>query len=145
MGNLWISTDGAPSGIGKADGLFKVTLDGAERGRVEQFLAVPRDAETCGPIIHDEERTVFVSVQHPGEDGTFDAPAVLLPGLRPGRHDAGAGPGARPAPLRGPGLPHGRLTPARRSRTFRGFRADAPSRFAVRRRDVRERSVDGQM
>ena len=32
VGNLWISTDGAPSGIGKADGLFKVTLDGAERG-----------------------------------------------------------------------------------------------------------------
>ncbi|XAS63521.1 PhoX family phosphatase [Micrococcaceae bacterium Sec5.8] len=71
VGNLWISTDGAPSGIGKADGLFKVTLDGAERGRVEQFLAVPREAETCGPIVHDEERSVFVSVQHPGEDGSF--------------------------------------------------------------------------
>lgn len=71
VGNLWISTDGAPAGIGKADGLFKVTLDGAERGKVEQFLAVPREGETCGPIIHDEERTVFVSVQHPGEDGSF--------------------------------------------------------------------------
>jgi secreted PhoX family phosphatase len=71
VGNLWISTDGAPSGIGKADGLFKVTLDGDERGKVEQFLAVPRESETCGPIIHDEERTVFVSVQHPGEDGSF--------------------------------------------------------------------------
>lgn len=71
VGNLWISTDGAPSSIGYADGLFKVTLDGAERGRVEQFLAVPRDAETCGPVIHDEERTVFVAVQHPGEEGTF--------------------------------------------------------------------------
>ncbi|MCB5272649.1 hypothetical protein BJG92_00151 [Arthrobacter sp. SO5] len=71
VGNLWISTDGAPSSIGYADGLFKVTLDGAERGRVEQFLAVPREAETCGPIIHDEERTVFVSVQHPGEEGSF--------------------------------------------------------------------------
>ncbi len=79
VGNLWISTDGAPSGIGKNDGLFKVTLEGAERGRVEQFLAVPRDAETCGPIIHDDERTVFVSVQHPGEDGTFEAPNSLFP------------------------------------------------------------------
>ncbi|WP_354185783.1 PhoX family phosphatase [Arthrobacter sp. UYCu712] len=79
VGNLWISTDGAPSGIGKADGLFKVTLDGAERGRVEQFLAVPRDAETCGPIVHDEERTVFVSVQHPGEDGSFDAQLSFFP------------------------------------------------------------------
>ncbi|WP_406636773.1 PhoX family protein [Pseudarthrobacter quantipunctorum] len=79
VGNLWISTDGAPSGIGRADGLFKVTLDGAERGKVEQFLAVPRDAETCGPIIHDEERTVFVAVQHPGEDGTFDAQVSFFP------------------------------------------------------------------
>ncbi|WP_457963290.1 PhoX family phosphatase [Arthrobacter sp. D1-29] len=79
VGNLWISTDGAPSGIGKADGLFKVTLDGTERGRVEQFLAVPRDGETCGPIIHDAERTVFVSVQHPGEDGSFDQQVSFFP------------------------------------------------------------------
>ncbi|WP_211879581.1 PhoX family protein [Pseudarthrobacter albicanus] len=71
VGNMWIATDGAPSAIHYADGLFKVTLDGAERGKVEQFLAVPRDAETCGPIIHDEERSVFVAVQHPGEEGTF--------------------------------------------------------------------------
>ncbi|MBT2534273.1 PhoX family phosphatase [Arthrobacter sp. ISL-48] len=71
VGNLWISTDGAPSSIGYADGLFKVTLAGAERGRVEQFLAVPREAETCGPVIHDDERSVFVAVQHPGEEGSF--------------------------------------------------------------------------
>jgi secreted PhoX family phosphatase len=79
VGNLWISTDGAPSGIGKADGLFKVTLEGVERGKVEQFLAVPRDGETCGPIIHDDERTVFVSVQHPGEDGSFDKQLSFFP------------------------------------------------------------------
>jgi secreted PhoX family phosphatase len=79
VGNLWISTDGAPSGIGRADGLFKVTLEGAERGKVEQFLAVPRDAETCGPIIHDEERSVFVAVQHPGEDGTFENQVSFFP------------------------------------------------------------------
>lgn len=79
VGNLWISTDGAPSTTGYADGLFKVTLAGAERGRVEQFLAVPRDAETCGPIIHDEERHVFVAVQHPGEDGSFEAQNSRFP------------------------------------------------------------------
>ena len=109
-GNLWISTDGAPSGIGYADGLFKVTLDGAERGSVEQFLAVPRDAETCGPVIHDDERTVFVAVQHPGEDGTFAEQQLLLPGLRrrPARRRS-PGPGARPASVRGPGVPHRRL------------------------------------
>ncbi len=79
VGNLWISTDGAPSGIGRADGLFKVTLEGAERGKVEQFLAVPREAETCGPIVHDDERTVFVSVQHPGEEGSFAAQRSFFP------------------------------------------------------------------
>ncbi|MCI2265061.1 PhoX family phosphatase [Sediminivirga luteola] len=72
-GNLWISTDGAPDGIGYNDGLFKVTLEGERRGLVEQFLSVPREAETCGPVIHDEERHVFVAVQHPGEDGAFGA------------------------------------------------------------------------
>ncbi|GAA4027088.1 PhoX family phosphatase [Arthrobacter methylotrophus] len=78
-GNMWIATDGAPSSIAYADGLFKVTLDGSERGKVEQFLAVPRDAETCGPIVHDDERTVFVAVQHPGEEGSFDAPHSYFP------------------------------------------------------------------
>ncbi|MDQ5840391.1 MAG: DUF839 domain-containing protein, partial [Chloroflexota bacterium] len=95
VGNLWISTDGAPAGIGKADGLFKVTLEGAERGKVEQFLAVPKEGETCGPIIHDDERTVFVSVQHPGEDGTFEKQNSFFPdyvkeGASPARGQARA-------------------------------------------------------
>ena len=98
VGNLWISTDGAPSGIGKADGLFKVTLDGAERGRVEQFLAVPRDGETCGPIIHDQERTVFVSVQHPGEDGTFDAQLSFFPDYVPAGTTPAPGQARAPRP-----------------------------------------------
>ncbi|PPG84965.1 PhoX family phosphatase [Rathayibacter sp. AY1H2] len=79
VGNLWISTDGAPSGIGYNDGLFKVALEGATRGRVEQFLSVPRDAETCGPIVHDLDQHVFVAVQHPGEEGTFEAPTSFFP------------------------------------------------------------------
>ena len=70
-GNLWISTDGAPDGIGYCDGLFKVTIEGRQRGRVEQFLSVPREAEVCGPLIHDEYRSAFVAVQHPGEDGSY--------------------------------------------------------------------------
>lgn len=79
VGNLWISTDGAPDGIGYNDGLFKVTLTGRDRGRVEQFLSVPRDAETCGPIVRDQEKTVFVAVQHPGEEGTWEEPNSYFP------------------------------------------------------------------
>ena len=79
VGNLWISTDGAPSGIGFNDGLFRVTLDGEDRGRVEQFLSVPRDGETCGPIIRDTDRSAFVSVQHPGEDGAWGEQVSFFP------------------------------------------------------------------
>ncbi|MDY0909166.1 PhoX family phosphatase [Microbacterium sp. CFBP9034] len=78
-GNLWISTDGAPSTIGYNDGLFLVPLTGPERGHVQQFLSVAREAETCGPVIHDREGLVFVAVQHPGEGGTVAAPTSLFP------------------------------------------------------------------
>jgi hypothetical protein len=80
----------------QGDGLFKVTLDGPERGRVEQFLAVPRDAETCGPIVHDTEGSVFVSVQHPGEEGTFEAPHSYFPDY------VAAGTTPRPGQVRAP-------------------------------------------
>jgi secreted PhoX family phosphatase len=62
-GNLWISTDG--NALGSNDGLFAVPVEGKYRGRVKQFLTVPKGAETCGPVIND--RFVLVSVQHPGE------------------------------------------------------------------------------
>lgn len=78
-GNLWVSTDGQPKTIGLCDALHKVELRGFNRGKVEQFLAVPRDAETCGPVIHDKDNSVFVSVQHPGERGTFDEPTSVFP------------------------------------------------------------------
>lgn len=82
-GNLWISTDGAPSKTGYNDGLFKVPLSGDERGKVQQFLSVPRDAETCGPVIHDREGMVYVAVQHPGEEGTVAAPSSYFPDYVP--------------------------------------------------------------
>ncbi|MWB99924.1 PhoX family protein [Agromyces seonyuensis] len=96
-GNLWISTDGAPSTIGRNDGLFKVPLEGRERGRVQQFLAVPREAETCGPVIHDREGLVFVAVQHPGENGSVAAPRSYFPDYATA-HDPAAGIAAAPRP-----------------------------------------------
>jgi len=67
-----------------------VTLTGPERGRVQQFLAVPVDAETCGPVIHDQDQSVFVAVQHPGEDGERGAHTSHFPDqLTDGRVQAG--------------------------------------------------------
>ncbi|QSR30716.1 phosphatase [Nocardioides sp. S5] len=97
-GNLWVSTDGQPSAIKLDDGLFKVPVEGPDRGHVQQFLAVPAGAETCGPVIRDREDTVFVAVQHPGEDGTWAAPQSRFPDYVPTGSAAGAGSFAGPRP-----------------------------------------------
>ncbi|MER7796627.1 PhoX family phosphatase [Microbacterium sp. NPDC096154] len=97
-GNLWISTDGAPSTIGYNDGLFRVPLTGPERGRVQQFLSVPRDGETCGPVVHDEDESVFVAVQHPGEEGSWGAQNSYFPDyIEPGALRSGKWGGPRPS------------------------------------------------
>jgi len=98
-GNLWISTDGQPSTIQKCDGLFKVTLTGRERGNVQQFLSVPREAETCGPVVDSPDRMVYVAVQHPGENGTWAAQTSSFPDyVTPGAPvPAGSFRGPRPA------------------------------------------------
>jgi uncharacterized protein len=78
-GNLWISTDG--NSLGSNDGMFSCPVEGPNRGQVLQFLTVPVGAETCGPLISADGKTVFNAVQHPGEaDGsTFEDPASTWP------------------------------------------------------------------
>lgn len=85
-GNLWITTDG--NALGSHDGLYGVETQGENRGQVKCFLTVPKDAETCGPIITDER--VMVNVQHPGEgdDATVENPSSTWPD----------GPGKAPRP-----------------------------------------------
>ena len=71
LGNLWVSTDG--NALGSNDGIFRVPVTGKDRGKVEQFVTMPRGAEACGPLLV-EDRSLFFAVQHPGEiDGaTFE-------------------------------------------------------------------------
>jgi secreted PhoX family phosphatase len=63
---------------------LKATM-AAERGRVVQFLAVPYQAETCGPVIDDRDGSVFVAVQHPGEEGSWDEQLSYFPDYVPAR------------------------------------------------------------
>ena len=83
VGNLWIATDG--NVLGSNDGLFATEVRGEERGHLKQFLTVPVGAETCGPCITGDHRTVFVAVQHPGETtgSTFDKPSSTWPDKLP--------------------------------------------------------------
>lgn len=78
-GNLWISTDG--NVLGSNDGVFRVPVAGPNRGQVQQVCTVPKGAEACGPLVTDDDRSLFVAVQHPGEiDGaTFEDPASTWP------------------------------------------------------------------
>jgi len=78
-GNLWISTDG--NQLGANDGLFAMPVSGPETGHLKQFLSVPIGAETCGPCITPDQRSVFVAVQHPGEltGASFDNPKSTWP------------------------------------------------------------------
>ncbi|PZF86091.1 PhoX family protein [Jiangella anatolica] len=84
-GNLWISTDGNAltdhTGATFNDGLFAVPLEGPERGHVKQFLSVPIGAEQASAYVLDDNRSVVVSVQHPGEitGATVDNPASTWP------------------------------------------------------------------
>ena len=83
VGNLWVSTDG--NALASNDGLFRVPVAGYRRGYVQQFLTVPIGAETCGPLITPDDRSVFVAVQHPGEvtGATFEDPASTWPHTDP--------------------------------------------------------------
>lgn len=78
-GSLWISTDG--NVLGSNDGVFRVPTSGPDRGKVEQFVTVPRGAEACGPLVTDRNRSLFFAVQHPGEadTATFEAPQSTWP------------------------------------------------------------------
>jgi secreted PhoX family phosphatase len=67
-GNLWIATDGQPKAQDTNDALYAVATEGPERGLTRRFLTAPADSEVCGPEFTPDGRTLFVNVQHPGED-----------------------------------------------------------------------------
>ena len=77
-GNLWIVTDGAQPG-GANNGCFVCPTEGRERGRVRRFMSGPRDAEIAGCEIAPDGRTLFLSVQHPGDSGRAVAPGSRWP------------------------------------------------------------------
>ncbi|MFD6098422.1 PhoX family protein [Nocardiopsis flavescens] len=78
-GNLWISTDGQPGTMGINDALHVMPVEGRFRGELKTFATVPVDAEACGPLITEDNKTVFLAPQHPGENGTFEAPTSVWP------------------------------------------------------------------
>jgi hypothetical protein len=70
QGRLWIATDNRRWSWTKPlpNGLFACAVEGSERAVTRLFLNVPRGAEATGPEFTPDGETLFVAVQHPGED-----------------------------------------------------------------------------
>jgi secreted PhoX family phosphatase len=73
-GNLWIATDMSGGAMNKPpytkfknNGLFYVAMSGPEAGIVKQIASAPKDAELTGLSFSPDGKTLFMSVQHPGE------------------------------------------------------------------------------
>ncbi|MEL6533949.1 MAG: alkaline phosphatase PhoX [Bacteroidota bacterium] len=75
-GNLWITTDMSGSAMNQEDGpympfknnsLYVIPRYGQEAGKVIRVVTAPRDAELTGPWFSPDGKTLFLSVQHPGE------------------------------------------------------------------------------
>lgn len=73
-GNLWVVCDMSSDKMGKGayqpfgnNGLFVVPTAGDSAGDAFQFASGPTDAELTGPWFAEDGKTLFLSVQHPGE------------------------------------------------------------------------------
>jgi hypothetical protein len=84
QGHLWITTDGAPEAAGFNDALYACAVEGPYRGYSRQFYRVPIGAEPTGPCFSPDNTALFLSVQHPGEEGgTFQNPPTRWPDFKP--------------------------------------------------------------
>ena len=89
-GLLWVGTDGA-NDFDLPDGIYGIDTEGPSRGLPKLLFTCPHGAEATGPAFTPDGATMFVSVQHPGEDlETLEQATTLWP-------DFVAGQAPRPA------------------------------------------------
>ena len=74
-GNLWVVCDISGKSINKGayrpfgnNGMFLVPTNGPSAGEAFQFASGPVQSELTGPWFTEDEKTLFLAVQHPGEE-----------------------------------------------------------------------------
>jgi secreted PhoX family phosphatase len=93
-GRLWVATDGnSDKKTGRSDGVWAFETEGEARGTSRLFFRCPAGAEACGPELTPDGETLFLAVQHPGDDGdqwkafgrvsTYDDPSTRWPDFQP--------------------------------------------------------------
>ena len=87
-GNLWVVTDISSSSLNKPDrpqtfhannAIFMIPRTGPNAGVAYRFGNMPIEAEGTGPYFTPDEQTLFVNVQHPGEESEPGATTSYWP------------------------------------------------------------------
>jgi len=86
-GNLWMLSNISGSSLNKGrqasfknNSLFMIPTSGKDKGKAFQFASGPVDSEMCGANFTPDESTLFLSIQHPGENSTsLDNPTSRWP------------------------------------------------------------------
>ena len=83
--NLWVMTDISTGSLNSGahafhanNAAFMIPTTGPNAGIAYRFANMPREAEGTGPYFTPDESTLFINVQHPGEQsGVMNSPAVF--------------------------------------------------------------------
>jgi hypothetical protein len=79
-GRLWILTDGKDSNTGDYEGMGnnQMLCGDPYTGEIKRFMTGPKNAEITGLCFSEDNKTLFVGIQHPGDgrktvDGSFSS------------------------------------------------------------------------
>lgn len=75
-GRLWIQTDGNYSNTGEYEGQGNnqmLCADPATK-EIRRFFVGPKECEVTGIAFTPDSKTLFINIQHPGEDGNSHWP-----------------------------------------------------------------------
>lgn len=86
-GNLWVFCDVSPGRLNKDrhasfknNSLFMIPTSGKDKGKPFRFASGPVESEMCGGNFTPDESTMFISIQHPGENSqTVENPTSSWP------------------------------------------------------------------
>jgi uncharacterized protein len=75
LGNLWMVTDISSGSLNEGvyawhrnNGIFMIRVGGPDAGVAFRFGSVPNESESTGPIWTPRQDTMFLAIQHPGEE-----------------------------------------------------------------------------